>query len=131
MDKRVNTEYKNSSFFYQINEKPNLTHFRWHCHALYELLYVVQGEGKFIVEGAEYPLCPHTVLLLRPYEYHYVCPTSDTPYERYVIHFSQELLLDAAKDLPFVKKTNKQKNAESNDESEAQSNDSNDTNGGN
>ena len=42
-----------------------------------------------MVEGAEYPLLPGTVLLLRPYEYHYVCPEEGVPYERYVIHFDE------------------------------------------
>ena len=103
MKKFITEQYGHVHFHHSITEIPNSEKFERHCHNSYELIYVVRGNGKYVVEGAEYPLCPHTVLLLRPYEYHYVCPTSDTPYERYVIHFSQELLLDAAKELPFVK----------------------------
>ena len=66
------------------------------------MIYVIRGEGKYVVESAEYPLFPNTVLLLRPYEYHYVCPRSDCPYERYVIHFSEEMFIDATKSIPFI-----------------------------
>ncbi len=57
-----------------------------HCHDHYELLYVARGRGRYVVEGVEYPMEPGTLLLLRPYEYHYVCPEKGI-YERYVINF--------------------------------------------
>ena len=38
-----------------------------------------------MVEGVEYPLRPQTLLLTRPYEFHYVCPDAGTEYDRYVI----------------------------------------------
>ena len=66
--------------------------FELHCHNNYELIYILQGEGKYVVEGVEYPLHPHALLLMHPYEYHYVCPKPDVIYDRVVIHFDADIL---------------------------------------
>ncbi len=65
-----------------------------HCRDNYTLLYVIEGGGTCTVEGATYPLHPHALLLMRPYEYHSIAPDSSVPYARVVIHF------DANADLP-------------------------------
>ena len=83
---------------------PDPKDFESHCHAYYELIYVVQGRGSYIVEGTEYPLLPNTVLLLAPYEYHYVCPDQHCPYERYVLNFDADTPFDTGRTLaPFAK----------------------------
>ena len=69
---------------------PTPSDFSRHCHDGYELVYVVQGYGRFIVEGAGYDVRPGTVLFFRPYEYHYVDIRSDAPYERQVFNFKRE-----------------------------------------
>ncbi len=69
------------------DETPKPSSFARHCHEFYELIYVVKGSGKYIVEGAQFFLRPHTLLLLRPREFHYVEITPGVPYERYVLHF--------------------------------------------
>lgn len=89
-------------FGYDIIERPDPANFERHCHNDYELLYVVRGEGKYIVEGAEYPLRPNTLILIRPLEFHYFRPDSNHVYERYVISFAKEALVDAAKELPLL-----------------------------
>ena len=66
--------------------------FERHCHDTYELIYILQGAGKYVVEGMEYPLHPHALLLMCPYEYHYVCPSNTESYERIVINFDASLL---------------------------------------
>ena len=38
-----------------------------HCHDGYEILYVVEGSGKYVIEGAEYPIKPGTVLFAPPF----------------------------------------------------------------
>ena len=76
--------------------------FERHCHSSHELIYILQGEGKYIVEGVEYPLHPHALLLMRPYEYHYVCPQSNQPYERVVIHFDEQKLPDCLRTNPML-----------------------------
>ncbi len=79
--------------------------FERHCHSNYELIYIIEGEGKYIVEGVEYPLHPHALLLMRPYEYHYVCPAGSQNYERVVINFEPELLPIALREHHMLKGT--------------------------
>lgn len=76
--------------------------FERHCHSNYELIYIWQGEGKYIVEGVEYPLHPHMLLLMRPYEYHYVCPKLGQCYERTVINFEASALPEAVRTHPLL-----------------------------
>ena len=87
---------------YTATPKADPSHFESHCHDDYELLYVRQGNGRYVVEGAEYPLRSHTLILIRPYEYHYVRPDKNSVYERYVFNFDQDILLDSATELPFL-----------------------------
>lgn len=59
-----------------------------HCHDEYEILYVVCGKGRYILEGAEFPLAPRTLVLIKPFEYHCVEIEKSSLYERHVLHFS-------------------------------------------
>lgn len=69
----------------KANEKLNISH----CHDSYEILFVVEGRGKYIVEGARFSLRPRTLILIRPFQYHCVEIDADSAYERYVIHFDR------------------------------------------
>ncbi len=59
-----------------------------HCHDVYELLYVTEGTGIYVIEGAEYPVKPRTVLFAPPFFYHSIKIDSNATYERYVLQFS-------------------------------------------
>ena len=83
---------------------PDGSAFERHCHDCFELLFVREGRGKAVVEGAEYPLLAGSVYLFRPFEYHYVCPEEGAPYERYVVNFGAEIPVGAAAALPFLTK---------------------------
>ena len=63
-----------------------------HCHDLYEILYVISGTGKYIVEGAEYTVAPRTLMLIRPFAYHHLSLDPSVVYERYVIHFHKSAI---------------------------------------
>jgi len=102
MNKSFRKEFQSFVFSYSVTELPEPSHFERHCHRFYELLYVVNGQGRYVVDGTEYPLRDHTLLLLRPYEFHYVCPDKKCPYERYVFHFERDTLLGAAADLSMI-----------------------------
>lgn len=69
-----------------------------HCHDSYEILYVVEGSGKYVIEGAEYPIKPRTVLFAPPLSYHSLNFDPDTRYERYVLQFFSNDLTPAAQD---------------------------------
>ena len=85
-----------------LDEKPDPCKFEKHCHTKYEILYIVKGSGKCIVEGTEYPLSDGAVFLLRPFEYHYVCPDPESPYERYVFNFKESVLYGGVRELPML-----------------------------
>jgi len=74
-------------YHHTTTDQPHPESFAKHCHTTYEILYVVRGGGKYVTEGREYPLLPGTLLFQRPYEFHYVQPDTDKPYERYALHF--------------------------------------------
>ena len=77
-----------SRIVHNRTECPSQERFERHCHPFYEILYIVEGTGKFVVEGVEYPLRSGMLMLLRPHEYHFVCPDPQYPYERVYLNFT-------------------------------------------
>lgn len=60
-----------------------------HCNAWYEILFVMKGTGRFIIDGREYPIRPHSMFLLAPFEHQHIEIDDDcTVYERQVIFFT-------------------------------------------
>jgi len=102
MDSYTVEEYAGIRFYHSVDEHPEPDVFSRHCHAHYEIIYVVRGAGKYVVEGEEYDLRPDTLMCFRPGEFHYVNVRRDEPYERYVFHFSVEGLPDAEEALTKV-----------------------------
>lgn len=94
--------FPHASFSFSITDSPDPNGFERHCHSVFELIYFTSGAGKYCVESAEYPLKPGTVLILRPFEYHYVVPDPGVPYERCVINFSNLILPEAIASLPIL-----------------------------
>lgn len=89
-------EMQDVRFYYKIDATiPENLDVR-HCHDRYEILYVVEGKGKCVVEGVEYAIHPRTVMLVRPFAYHTLMLDSDSPYERYVLQFSDATLMGDA-----------------------------------
>ena len=67
-----------------------------HCHDCYEIMYVISGEGKYILEGSEFALKKRVLLLVRPFAYHSVRADNEAPYEAYIIRFQKSALSGAA-----------------------------------
>lgn len=67
-----------------------------HCHDGYEILYVLRGEGRYVVEGDEYVMGEGSLMLIRPMKYHFVKIESGVMYERYVLHFAPSTLIPEA-----------------------------------
>lgn len=103
--RKNNNADRKFTHYHTFTEHPDAKAFERHCHSRYELLYVVQGEGVCRVEGSEYPLQAGRIFLFRPNEYHYVCPSREHPYERYVIHFSLSTLPSSVRALPMLERT--------------------------
>ncbi len=72
-----------------------------HCHDGYEILYVLEGNGKYVIEGAEYPIRPRTILFAPPFSYHSLKISSESQYERYVLQFFASDLTPTSQDLLF------------------------------
>ena len=84
-------KYKNNGFSYSHSVTQNPESLNLHAHDFYEFFYFISGRGKYLVESAEYPLQPGTVLLMRAGEVHTPVMQSDgIPYERIVIQFSEQ-----------------------------------------
>lgn len=89
----------NFDFAYAIDkERPERLDER-HCHDTYEILYVLSGSGRFVVEGTSFAIKPGTLIIIRPFEYHSMQLNPDSVYERYVIHFADAHMVDDAKNL--------------------------------
>ena len=70
-----------------------------HCHDSYEMLFVMEGAGKYVVEGREYALTARSVMIAKPLEYHYVVIDKDVRYERYLIRFNDSDLIEGANEV--------------------------------
>lgn len=68
-----------------------------HCHDKYEIIYVREGRGKYIVEGIEYPLRSRTLMIFPPLAYHCVCVEPGSVYERTVLFFEKSAVVESAK----------------------------------
>lgn len=58
-----------------------------HYHSVYEIYYFLAGDADYLVEGKEYHLTPHSLLLLSPHAFHGVRVNSEADYIRCSIHF--------------------------------------------
>ena len=76
-----------------------------HCHDGFEILYVVEGHGKYVIEGAEYQIKPRTILFAPPFSYHTLLLEPETQYERYVLQFFASDLTSSAQE--FLSSLNK------------------------
>ena len=66
--------------------------FQFHFHNIYEIYYFIDGDADYIVEGKQYPLMPHTLLLLAPHAVHGVRINNPTRYKRFTIPFNADLI---------------------------------------
>ncbi|MBE6701242.1 MAG: AraC family transcriptional regulator [Ruminococcaceae bacterium] len=62
--------------------------FHRHMHNEYEILYFLDGDAEYIIEGSVYKLKPGDLIFIRPKAFHYLLPISEKTYDRIVMHFS-------------------------------------------
>ena len=94
MMKNTHFESENISYFdARTDSTPENLNSR-HCHDKYEIIYVLEGNGKYVVEGVEYPIKPHTLMIFPPLVYHCVSVDPDSAYERTVINFDSTAVTD-------------------------------------
>lgn len=86
-------------FSYSMDKQPPENLDNRHCHDTYEILYVLEGNGRFLIEGTSFDIKPGTLVVIRPFEYHSMLLDENSVYARYVIHFSDDYLVNDAKGL--------------------------------
>ena len=96
MKNKIFVNSKTVQASYCFDETPPATLDTQHCHDTYEILYIVSGSGKYIVESNVYDIKPGSVMLIPPCAYHSVSLDLTKPYERYVVNFSTVGLLGEA-----------------------------------
>ena len=82
--------HPNITFSHNVST-PFPQHFEKHMHNNYELFLFLRGDANYAVEGAIYQMRPWDLLLIRPRTFHQLRPLSATPYERFIINFSEEI----------------------------------------
>lgn len=91
MDRQTVIDTENISFGY--NETTHATkEYALHCHNYYELYFFMEGDVDYLVEGQRYAPTPNSLLLLAPGVFHGVRINGTSPYRRFTVHFSQEVL---------------------------------------
>ncbi len=75
-----------------INSKPKELSFPKHQHDYIEILYFLRGNVTCFLNGKEYKLKPYDIIIVRPYDEHYLLIEKDVPYERYSLHIKEKLL---------------------------------------
>lgn len=60
----------------------------WHFHTCYELLYFLRGDADYQIEQRWYTLRPHSLLIIKPGEYHNMRVKSQRRLDRIVVHFT-------------------------------------------
>ena len=63
-----------------------------HSHLNYEMLYFVEGDAEFNIEGHIFPLKPHDLIFIQPKQFHCLHLLSLTRYVRYVSNFDAHVL---------------------------------------
>lgn len=81
---------KELHFHYKSENTPHDVSIK-HCHDKYEVLYVVSGTGKCIVEGRNIEVRPGSVIIISPFQYHYLSLDGGV-FERFVVQFGRASL---------------------------------------
>lgn len=66
--------------------------FAFHYHDFYKIIFFVEGNVEYSVEGKTYNLRPHDFVLVGANEIHRPLIDSKVPYERYIIYLSEAFL---------------------------------------
>ena len=75
-------------------ENPDINDFHMHTHDCYEIYCFISGNAKYYVEGNIYNLKRGDILFIKKAEAHTLQLTSDAPYERSVISFKADSVIN-------------------------------------
>ncbi len=93
-----NYTYRTEDFFISriLTSESAHSEYKLHNHEnLCEILFFINGDSSFLVEGTEYNLSQGDFIIARPDEMHRVIHHSESLYERMVINFGVDFLRDS------------------------------------
>ena len=77
-------------FKHHISENLQKNAYSMHSHNVYELLYFLDGDATHVIENRKYKLKKGDLILIRPYQYHFIQIDSTSRYERFGALFDTE-----------------------------------------
>lgn len=95
MDQENYSKTLNASNFWYAHSyelEPDKDSYYRHNHSRYELYIFLEGDLDFIVEDRVMPLKSGTVVLIRPFQYHYAMIKASTVYHRIICNFDRSLV---------------------------------------
>lgn len=78
------------TYMHILSEQVDKNDFFNHQHETYEILYVVKGEGTFLIEDSAYEFSGNTLFMIPPGKYHVLKIPPQSNYERIVLNFSPQ-----------------------------------------
>lgn len=77
-------------FKHEISESLSCDTYSMHTHNAYELIYFLDGDATHVIEDRKYKLQKGDLILIRPFQYHFIQIDAPARYERYDILFDIE-----------------------------------------
>ena len=77
-------------FKHEISEDLPCDTYSMHTHNTYELIYFLDGDATHVIEDRKYKLKKGDLILIRPFQYHFIQIDAPARYERYDILFDPE-----------------------------------------
>lgn len=96
MFRTIYDPYKDLFLEYVETSKKNDMH-SIHYHDAYELFFVVKGTRYLFLDGICHVLTPGDIILIKPYQTHYMQSLSSEFYARYVLNFTPDYLEELLK----------------------------------
>ncbi len=87
-----NSVLRTERLFYKHEVSENLPRdtYSMHIHNAYELIWFLDGDATHVIENRKYKLRKGDLILIRPYQYHFIQIDTPSRYERYNILFDTE-----------------------------------------
>lgn len=67
-------------------------HFENNVHTLYEIIFVYNGSGSFVIEDEVYDVAENTIFLIPPGKWHLMHVPRNAAYDRVVLYFPKSLI---------------------------------------
>ena len=84
--------FSTDNIFYKHEISDNMPRdtYSAHIHSNYELIYFLDGDATHIIENRKYKLKKYDLILIRPFQYHFIQIDSTSRYERYDLLFDDK-----------------------------------------